>query len=632
VKTNTLKTIISTLTILFIFSSAHVALSQPAESNRVVADKWRMIDGEEYLFEKHLDDNGEVQTMITNAQGHVVNEHALRPVKRNIIGQKLNKKLRGRSAKHTSGETIKVNIALELPEEDTQEVPKSGQVELNDGVVTSQILDGEEVSNDEFDRRQNARELSQRKRAAGRLKAREAHLRAWAARHGLKKHDAIQRTIDSTSSTVTVELTLGEIETLDRTNDGTISGIELFEESEDDITQAMADTSISASALPYSSTRGNGVGIYMTESGCANESRITNYDRLSGTETNHSRNVGAIIRAVSPSSRLYCRGGAVLPTSVDLYAATYNRIIGWNAFTVLNPSIQIVTRSNSENDSTSYNTVDRDWDNFVYSNNIPVFNSGGNTGNGTGNVRSPGKGLNVITVGNYNDANDTIASSSPFVDPQTGNEKPEITAPGTNITAGGFTVSGTSQATPHAAAFAADMMSSSTYLKGRPYLVKAKMLAGATDPITGGWDKVGLGGIDFESAHWSGYYQWYEGENNAFEYFAQNDGTNNNYVEKRIYISSYWDAVRVVLSWLTRGSYTYDHRNNAHPIGMDLDLQVYDPYGRYVGGSFSWDNPFEDVEFTPSVSGYYTFKIKRYANRDTANKLRMGLYVNYFND
>ena len=67
----------------------------------------------------------------------------------------------------------------------------------------------------------------------------------------------------------------------------------------------MVDTSISSSALPYSTTRGDDIGIYMTESGCARESRITNYDRLSGSETNHSRNVGAIIRAVSPDSYLY---------------------------------------------------------------------------------------------------------------------------------------------------------------------------------------------------------------------------------------------------------------------------------------------------------------------------------------
>ena len=82
---------------------------------------------------------------------------------------------------------------------------------------------------------------------------------------------------------------------------------------------------------------------------------------------------------------------------------------------------------------------------------------------------------------------------------------------------------------------------------------------------------------------------------------------------------------------MNRGSYTYNHRNDAHAIGMDLDLRVYDPNGNYVGGSFSWDNPFEKVNFTPTVSGYYTFKVNRYANRDANSAVRMGMYVNYYN-
>jgi hypothetical protein len=607
-------------------------LAQEGKSDGVVARKLRLLNGQMYVFEKHLGGDGEIRSLAMDSTGRIVKDAEIQVAQHTIIGDKLDRLLRSRVTQQNPEQTFKVNIALEFPEEETKEVPESGGVEIDKGITQRLTLDGEEVSEQEFEERQKEQEGVQRERAALAMQAREARLQAWAKRHGLDKHEAMQRAIESTGNTITLELTAKQIDTLVRANDETIRGIELFEKAEDDITEAMDATSISTSALPYNSTRGNDVGIYMTESGCANENRITNYDRLSGSETDHSRNVGAILRAVSPDSFIYCRGGAVLPNIGDLYGAILNAILGFDLFPELDPPIQIVTRSNSTNDNTSYTTLDRDWDNFVYDNRISVFNSGGNTGNGTGNVRSPGKGLNVITVGNYNDANDTIAGTSPFMDPETGNEKPEIVAPGTNVTAGGFTFSGTSQATPHAAAFTADMMSSSTYLKGKPYLVKAKMLAGATDAISGGSDKVGLGGIDFASAQWSGYYQWYEGENNAFAYFAETDGTNDAYVEKQIYIGSYWDRVRVVLSWLTRGSYTYDHRNNAHPIGMDLDLRVYDPYGQYVGGSFSWDNPYEDVEFTPTVSGYYTFKINRYANRDASNKLRMGLYVNYFNN
>lgn len=73
---------------------------------------------------------------------------------------------------------------------------------------------------------------------------------------------------------------------------------------------------------------------------------------------------------------------------------------------------------------------------------------------------------------------------------------------------------------------------------------------------------------------------------NLFNYFDENDGNSNGYVEKRIYISSSRDRVRTVLSWLNRGNYVYSHRNDAHPIGMDLDLRIYAPNGNYVGDLF----------------------------------------------
>ena len=86
------------------------------------------------------------------------------------------------------------------------------------------------------------------------------------------------------------------------------------------------------------------------------------------------------------------------------------------------------------------------------------------------------------------------------------------------------------------------------------------------------------------------------------------------------------------MSWLTRGTYTYDHKDDAHPIGMDLDLSVYDPTGGLVGVSLSYDNAFEVIDFTPVITGFYTFKINRFANRDLANQLRVGVAVNFYNE
>lgn len=597
---------------------AALSMNSSFAAEKVVAQKVKIINGEKYTFTKYISANGNVKTEILNNKGVAVNELAVPRARGSVVQEKLHKKLKQLAAIGVADEKLTVNIALDLGIDNVDETPESGSVEILDGLETASELNGKSIAVEKL-KMISEKQLAARNIQGAQLAAKKAaKLAKWANSHGLGKASGIEEAIVRGRSSVTLTLSNTQLENLIQSNDNAIVGIELYEQDSDDIWDAMADTSITTSALPYTSTRGSGVGIYMTESGCANESRITNYDRLSGSETNHSRNVGAIIRTVSPDSYLYCRSGAVLPQVSDL------------AGTGGNAPIYIITRSNSSNDTTSYNTLDRDWDNFVYNYNIATFNSGGNTGNGTGNVRSPGKGLNLVTVGNYNDANDTIVSSSPFVDPQTGNDKPEVVAPGANITAGGFTMTGTSQATPHAAAFSADMMSSSTYLKNRPYLVKAKLLAGATDSISGGYDKTGLGGIDFASAQWSGYYQWYSGGNSSFNTFDQNDGSSDGYIEKKIYISSGWNNVRAVISWLNRGSYTYDHRNDAHPIGMDLDLKVYDPNGTYKGGSFSWDNPYERVNFNPTVSGYYTFKIKRYANRDTSSSLRLGMYVNYY--
>ena len=618
--------------LLLLFASLGLAIGPVVpEGGQVVAEKKRVLQGKEYTFTKVLTKTQEVKTFVSTAPGRSRRRQRKRR-ERTIVGEKLSALLKQTSRRGDVGQAFRVNIALNLDETVSRESPRSGEAEISDGVTIGSKLDGREVSDAQVEEQANRTTRSRQRSLLAAKDSRNASLKRFAARHRLADRREIQTALEEDRDTVTLELTRSQLLALIASKDSTIAGIELYEKGEDDINSAMADTSISTSALLNSSTRGSGVGIFMTENGCANESRFSNYDRLSGSETNHSRNVGGILRTVSPDSFMYCRGGSVLPTFVDLNGALLNSKLGFPFFPVLNPPIQIVTRSNSSNDTTSYNTLDRDWDNFIYSKNIPIFNSGGNTGNGTGNVRSPGKGLNVISVGDYNDANDAISNSSPFVDPNTGNDKPEVVAPGTNISAGGFSFSGTSQATPHAAAFAADMMSSSTYLKYKPYLVKAKLLAGATDSITGGYNKVGLGGVDFASAQWNGYYVWWEGNNGAFTYFAQNDGgTSSTYVEKKIYIGSWWSKTRVVLSWLNRGSYTYDHRNDVHPIGMDLDLRVYDPNGNYVGGSFSWDNSFEKVNLTPTVSGYYTFKINRYANRDTSLNLRMGLYVNYYN-
>jgi hypothetical protein len=87
--------------------------------------------------------------------------------------------------------------------------------------------------------------------------------------------------------------------------------------------------------------------------------------------------------------------------------------------------------------------------------------------------------------------------------------------------------------------------------------------------------------------------------------------------------------VRAALVWLNRGSYTYDHRADAHAIGIDLDLAVFDPDGNLIASSANFDNPFELVNFNTTIRGAYRFRIARAANRDTLSAVKMALRVDW---
>jgi subtilisin family serine protease len=231
----------------------------------------------------------------------------------------------------------------------------------------------------------------------------------------------------------------------------------------------------------------------------------------------------------------------------------------------------------------------------------------------------------------------SINSSSNWLNSdQTKNAKPELSSPGTSINAGTdadgnpITMTGTSQATPHVAALAADLMAEKSVLQTRPYLLKAYLLRGSRDAITGGFDKVGWGGVDYNQAYYNGGYAYWQGNNDAFSGWDAGDvAPNNGSVDMNISVQSSWSKLRVVLSYLTRGTWTYDHRTDTYPIGRNLNLGVYKPDGTLAGASTSVYNGVEVVEFDPTVTGTYLVRIFALTNNDTAAKLHMGVVYGY---
>ena len=66
-----------------------------------------------------------------------------------------------------------------------------------------------------------------------------------------------------------------------------------------------------------------------------------------------------------------------------------------------------------------------------------------------------------------------------------------------------------------AAAFAADAMSKNSFLQNNASMLKAYMLASATDYVSGGHDRVGEGGIKFQPTNNTNLAYWMNPNNDV---------------------------------------------------------------------------------------------------------------------
>lgn len=272
---------------------------------------------------------------------------------------------------------------------------------------------------------------------------------------------------------------------------------------------------------------------------------------------------------------------------------------------------------------------DRFYDDMVINRFRTIVKSAGNEagpcGSGTGNVTSPGLGYNMITVGNFDDRNtvgwgdDLMSSCSSWKDPTSSHgdrEKPEVAAPGTNITStttaspwtGGIG-SGTSFAAPMVTGTVALMMQRHTSLQIWPEAVKAILMTTAVHNIEGSArlsELDGAGGIAADRANTvagarrtSGSFGW---EGRSYDCAAP--------VNSDVAVMTLTAGVR------TRATIAWDQNpgygSYASQPSADLDLHVLGPAGAIVAASSSWDNTSEIVDFTPSVSGNYTLRVNKF--------------------
>jgi len=438
-------------------------------------------------------------------------------------------------------------------------------------------------------------------------------------RLGLDSRSIKLRT-NASSQSFRASLTIDQLQNL-RSDLSDVTFVQLAKDPVNEIWQAMAESGVDPHALSRPAHSGTGIGIYMTEPQCASDGWITNYDALDTTpaNVNHPQVVSGIMRFVSPDAFIYCREGTVVPTAGEIGGVAGNS------------QIDIVNISAGLNSFGVYDNGAMVWDNISYANDIPVFKSAGNRGNTDGWVTSPSLGPNVLAVGNYNDATDTIASTSSFNDPQTGALKPELSGPGTNISIPGTTGgSGTSFAAPHVAAMAANFLEATPGLRRQAAAIRAIMIAGAKRPVTGSADAVGVGGADYFQFITGSATRWWNGNNNFFEVQDAADGNDDGWIRFTSFISSANNDVRAVLTWQADGSYIMSNPTNHQSYGANYDFRVFDPNGNYVGGAFQANNDqYEIFNFNPTISGRYRFEIRRLTNADTDMKTDIALSINW---
>jgi hypothetical protein len=233
-------------------------------------------------------------------------------------------------------------------------------------------------------------------------------------------------------------------------------------------------------------------------------------------------------------------------------------------------------------------------------------------------------GYNVIAVGNFDDNgtpswdDDVMHCTSSFrnpTSPRFDREKPEVAAPGTNISSlklaapgffcpSGNVGTGTSYSSPMVAGIAALMMSGRPSLRVHPEAVKALILAGATHNIEGSArlsERDGAGGTDalasYESAI-NGNYRWMSVSPASF------DSAGLIAIDVGYLLAG--QRLKVALVWDSNPSSNY----STDALKADLDLFV--EGSGVIQRSASWDNSYEVVDFIVPSFGYYTIKIRKW--------------------
>jgi hypothetical protein len=347
------------------------------------------------------------------------------------------------------------------------------------------------------------------------------------------------------------------------------------------------------------------------------------YNPNTSLYSNHATMVAGIIASNASSPK------GIVP-KVKLYDATWNSSVSGDEYKAIEwavaQGVEVINQSYGGN-TNAYDLRARWMDHIAVQHSVHIVAAGGNDPGQT--TPSPAIAYNVVGVGAIDDQsdnnqwNDVWYSSGTYKNVAGAPNKPDLAAPGVNITStnrdGGFYSgwSGTSFASPHVVGVIGQMIGVNSGLAVRQAAMKAILMAGAyrhaSDVADTGFifnsqavaDHDGAGVIDaLESYNIVKNNQWKAYTTSTFP------------ISVPFTVSATSQRNRVAISWLKKNTVvegaSTPTMSTETPLS-DLDLYIYDPSGALVGystaGPSSVNNNYELVEFLPKVSGTYTLKI-----------------------
>lgn len=382
--------------------------------------------------------------------------------------------------------------------------------------------------------------------------------------------------------------------------------------SKNDIVIAVVDTGIDATHVDLDGGKVIGWKDYVN-------SRTTPYD-----DHGHGTHCASIAAGSGDGNATY-RGVAygaalvgvkVLDSSGSGSMSTVDAGINWCISNKATYNIRVISLSlgtSGSSDGTDSTSVAV---NNAVANGIVCCVAAGNSGPARYTIGSPGAAADAITVGAMADTGEkgfSLASFSSRGPTKDGRIKPDICAPGVNITAAKanstnqyITYSGTSMATPFTAGTAALMLAANPGLT--PAQVKA-IITGTAE----GW---GPAGQDVDYGY--GRLQAYEAIKQAGGYTGTGPTVpTHSYSTASLTGAGDYDVWTVnVTSTGYPLAVTLIMPNWSSSTTPDFDLYVYNPSGTLVGSSEGTKRQ-ETVGFTPTATGTYTIKVSSYTGSGT---------------